>query len=76
MICEIFYKEYPDFESFKKDVYEKIDIGLQQVREGKYRPADEFFKEIDADVEDLAKIIAMGINITLHKSMKESYLKV
>lgn len=31
-------------------------------------------KEIDADVEDLAKIIAMGINITLHKSMKESYL--
>ncbi len=33
-------------------------------------------KEIDADVEDLAKIIAMGINITLHKSMKESYLKV
>ncbi len=32
-------------------------------------------KEIDADVEDLAKIIAMGINITLHESMKESYLK-
>jgi spore protease len=31
-------------------------------------------KEIDADVEDLAKIIAMGINITLHDSMKESYL--
>ena len=32
-------------------------------------------KEIDADVEDLAKIIAMGINITLHDSMKETYLK-
>lgn len=31
-------------------------------------------KEIDADVEDLAKIIAMGINITLHENMKESYL--
>lgn len=47
MIYEIFYKEYPDFESFKKDVYEKIDIGLQQVREGKYRSADEFFKEME-----------------------------
>ena len=32
-------------------------------------------KEIDADVEDLAKILAMGINITLHDSMKETYLK-
>lgn len=31
-------------------------------------------KEIDADVEDLSKIIAMGINITLHESFKESYL--
>lgn len=31
-------------------------------------------KEIDADVEDLSKIIAMAINITLHDSLKESYL--
>ncbi len=33
-------------------------------------------KEIDADVEDLAKIIAMGINITLHESLRESYLNM
>ena len=44
---EMFYKEYPDFESFKKDVYEKIEIGLQQVKEGKYTPAEEFFKEME-----------------------------
>lgn len=47
MIYEIFYKEYPDFESFKKDVYEKIEIGLRQVKEGKYTPAEEFFKEME-----------------------------
>lgn len=44
---EMFYKEYPDFESFKKDLYEKIEIGLQQVREGKYTPAEEFFEEME-----------------------------
>ena len=32
-------------------------------------------KEIDADIEDLAKIIAMGIDITLHPSIRENYLK-
>ena len=41
------YKEYPNFESFKKDVYEKIEIGLKQVEEGKYRPARECFKELE-----------------------------
>lgn len=44
---EMFYKEYPDFESFKRDLYEKIEIGLQQVREGKGTPAREFFKEME-----------------------------
>ena len=44
---EMFYKEYPDVESFKKDVYEKIEIGLKQVKEGKYTPAEDFFKEME-----------------------------
>ena len=44
---EMFYKEYPDVESFKKDVYEKIEIGLKQVEEGKYTSAEEFFKEME-----------------------------
>ena len=46
-IEEIFDKKYPDFESFKKDVYEKIEIGLKQVEEGKGRPAKECFKELE-----------------------------
>ena len=44
---EMFYKEYPDVESFKKDVYEKIEIGLKQVEEGLGRPAKECFKELE-----------------------------
>ena len=46
--CEydMFYKEYPDVESFKKDVYEKIEIGLKQVEKEEYTPA-EFFKEME-----------------------------
>lgn len=44
---EMFYKEYPDVESLKKDVYEKIEIGLKQVKEGKYTPAEEFFEEME-----------------------------
>ena len=47
MEYEMFYKEYPDVESFKKEVYEKIEIGLQHVKEGKYSPAEEFFKEME-----------------------------
>ena len=46
-IYEMFYKEYPDVESFKKDVYEKIEIGLKQVEEGEYVPAEEGFKELE-----------------------------
>ena len=41
------FKEYPDVESFKKDVYEKIEIGLQQAKEGMGTPAREFFKEME-----------------------------
>jgi len=44
---EMFYKEYPDFESFKNDLYEKIEIGIQQAKEGRGTPAREFFKEME-----------------------------
>ena len=47
MVEEIFNKKYPDFETFKKEVYEKIEIGLRQVSEEKYRPAKECFKELE-----------------------------
>ena len=44
---EMLEKEYPDFESFKKDVYEKIEIGLKQAVDGKYVPARKGFKELE-----------------------------
>ena len=47
MIYDIFYKEYPNFESFKKDVYDKIEIGLKQMENGQGRPAKECFKEME-----------------------------
>lgn len=44
---EMLYKEYPDVESFKKDLYKKIEIGLQQARDGEGTLAREFFKEME-----------------------------
>lgn len=46
-IYEMFFKEYPDVESFKKDLYEKIEIGLKQAEQGLGRPAKECFKELE-----------------------------
>jgi hypothetical protein len=44
---EKFDKKYPDFESFRKDVYEKIDAALKDVEEGRCKPAEECFKEME-----------------------------
>lgn len=46
---EEFNNKYPDFESFQKDLYEKIEIGLKQIEEGKYRPMEEFCKEMEEE---------------------------
>lgn len=43
-----FEKKYPDFESFKKDVYAKIEKGLNDIKQGNYRPIDEFCQEMEA----------------------------
>ena len=40
-------KEFADLESFKKDIYEKIETGLKQVAEGKYKSAEQGFKELE-----------------------------
>lgn len=47
LISEHFEKKYPDFESFKKDVFEKIDLALKDVEEGRVQPAEEVFKEME-----------------------------
>ena len=48
---EIFNKKYLDLETFKKELYEKIDIGLKQIEEGKYTSAKQAFKELEEKYE-------------------------
>ena len=43
----IFEKKDSDFETLKKEIYEKIDIGLRQIEEGKYVSAEKAFKEME-----------------------------
>ena len=43
----IFNKKYLDLETLKKELYEKIDIGLKQIEEGKYTSAKQAFKELE-----------------------------
>lgn len=48
LISKHFEKKYPDFESFKKDIYEKIEKGLEDIKNGNYRPAEDVFQEMEA----------------------------
>ncbi len=41
------YEKNEDLEAFKKELYEKIDIGLKQIEEGKYTSAKQAFKELE-----------------------------
>ena len=47
LVEEHFNRKYPDFESFKKDVYEKIEQALKDVEEGRCRPIGEFCAEME-----------------------------
>lgn len=48
LVAEEVNKQFPDFESFKKDFYEKIQIGLKQVENGEYQPIDKLFEKMEA----------------------------
>ena len=47
LVAEHFNRHYANFEEFQKDVFKKIDKALKDVEEGHYRPAEEFFKEME-----------------------------
>lgn len=49
LITEQIEKKYPDFESFKKDVYEKLEQGLKDIAEGRYQPMEEAVTEMEAE---------------------------
>ena len=47
LMSENFDTHYPNFEAFQKDLYKHIEIALKQVDEGKYRPTEELFIEME-----------------------------
>ena len=47
LISEQFEKKYSNFENFKKDVYHKIEKGLEDIKNGNYSPATQFFNEME-----------------------------
>ncbi len=48
LMSEEFDKHYSSFEDFKKDFCKKIDQALQEVKDGKCRPFEEFCAEMEA----------------------------
>lgn len=49
LISKHFNKKYPDFESFKKDVYEKIDIAIEEIKNGEYISMGKAIAEMEAE---------------------------
>ena len=47
LVSEQFAKKYSDFENFKKDIYQKIEKGLNDIKNGNYSPAIQFFEEME-----------------------------
>lgn len=47
IITEQFEKKYSDFENFKRDIYQKIEKGFEDIRNCNYSPATQFFKEME-----------------------------
>ena len=48
---EVFNKKYSDFETFKNEIYEKINTSLKQIEEGKYVSAKQAFKDLEEKYE-------------------------
>lgn len=48
LVAEHFDKHYASFEEFKEEIIREIEDSLKQVKEGKYRPLDEFCAEMEA----------------------------
>lgn len=48
LMSEEFDKHYNSFEEFKEDFCKKIDKALQEVKDGKCRPFEEFCAEMEA----------------------------
>ncbi len=48
LMSERFEKKYKSFEEFKADLEKHIDAALEDIKQGRCRPAEEVFKELEA----------------------------
>ena len=75
---EFLESNYPNSENFKKlkeiNNKELIDI-LDQATQNSLYDMVVTPKEIDEVVEDISKILAAGIDIAVHKKLRDTYLK-
>lgn len=56
LIAEHFDKKYADFESFKKEIYEKIEIARKEIQEGKGIPMQIALAEMEAEYNNNEEI--------------------
>lgn len=47
LVEEKFSKHYSDFESFKKEIFEKIELARNDIKTGKVRPFEDFCAELE-----------------------------
>lgn len=56
LISEKFNQHYADFESFKKDFYQKIEKAIKEIEEGKGIPLEKAIAEMEAEYGYKSKI--------------------
>ena len=47
LIATALEQKFVDFESFKKEIYSKIEEGLKEIKEGKYYLAQDVFEDLE-----------------------------
>lgn len=47
LISEYFEKKFPNFETFQKEIYNKIDSALDNIQKGNYRSLNSFCAEME-----------------------------
>ena len=47
MVAEYFDKKFPNFETFQKEIYDKIEWALNNIQEGKCRNLNDFCAEME-----------------------------
>ena len=49
LISEHFDKNYPDFQTFREDIFKQIDEALKDIENGNYQSLEDFCAEMEAE---------------------------